>query len=273
MKKTIVVATDFSYSALNAARYAAGMAFSIGADILLLHVYQIVVSYGQSSIIMAEENVREEAEINISGLKEQLIVKTCGQVNIVTEVRPGTVFHEIKAVCERVKPYAVIMGSQGTTASQRFFFGGDTIHAMKYLMWPLITVPPRAIFSSLKKICLACDFSKVIETIPADEIKSIVNYLGVELHVVNTGKEHTRNPDFTFEYSELKEMLKPLNPYYHFIPGGNTDEAIINFAENNHIDLLVVIPKRHDLLDKLIHKSHTRQLVLHSHVPIMALHQ
>src|SRR5664279_3962963 len=107
MKKTIVIATDFSYSALNAARYAAGMAVSIGADILLLHVYQIVVSYGESSIVMAEENVKEEAEINISELEEQLILKTCGQVSIVTETRPGAVFHELKAVCERVRPYAV----------------------------------------------------------------------------------------------------------------------------------------------------------------------
>jgi len=34
-----------------------------------------------------------------------------------------------------------------------------------------------------------------------------------------------------------------------------------------------VLPKRHGLLDKLIHKSHTKQLVLHSHVPVMAFHQ
>jgi len=43
--KTIVVATDFSAVALNAANYAVDMALAIKADILLLHVYQIPVSY------------------------------------------------------------------------------------------------------------------------------------------------------------------------------------------------------------------------------------
>ena len=43
--KTILVATDFSSVALNATNYAADMALAINADILLLHVYQIPVSY------------------------------------------------------------------------------------------------------------------------------------------------------------------------------------------------------------------------------------
>ena len=159
--KTILVATDFSSSARNAARYAADMAFAINADILLLHVYQITVYYDESSVAMSKEDSRQDAEININELKEQLFLKTCGQLNIETEVRPGTFYQELKAVCDRIKPYAVVMGSQGTTAPERFFFGSHTVHAMKHLTWPLISVPPEAIFSSVKKICLACDFSKV----------------------------------------------------------------------------------------------------------------
>ncbi|MBK8520712.1 MAG: universal stress protein [Chitinophagaceae bacterium] len=41
----------------------------------------------------------------------------------------------------------------------------------------------------------------------------------------------------------------------------------------NQIDLLVVMPHRHNLLSGLFHKSHTKQLVLHSHVPVMSIHQ
>jgi nucleotide-binding universal stress UspA family protein len=271
--KTILVATDFSSSALNAARYAADMAFAINADILLLHVYQITVSYGESSIAMSKEESREAAEININELKERLFLKTCGQLNIETEVRPGTFYHELKAVCDRIKPYAVVMGSQGKTAPERFFFGSHTVHAMKHLTWPLISVPPGTIFSSVKKICLACDFSKVVETVPYDQIKTLVTDFNAELYVINTGKKQAYNPDIIFEYGLLEEMLRPLRPHYQIIPDGNIDEGIINFAEKNYIDLLVVIPKQHDLLDKLIHKSYTRQLVLHSHVPVVALHK
>ena len=42
--KTIIVATDFSTAALNAAEYAADMALAIQADILLLHISEIPIA-------------------------------------------------------------------------------------------------------------------------------------------------------------------------------------------------------------------------------------
>ena len=271
--KTILVATDFSPAALNAANYAADMALSINADMLLLHAYQIPVIYSEVPVAVNLEDMQRNAENEINELKGQLIRKRGGKLNIGTEVRMGVFFNELRTVCERIKPYTVVMGSQGTTAAERLFFGSHTVNAMKHLMWPLITVPPEATFSSVKKIGLACDFDKVADTTPLDEIKMLVNDFNAELHVLNTGKKEVFNPEIVFESGVLEEMLAPVKPNYHFITNQNTDEGIMDFAEKNHIDLLVVLPKRHGLPDKLIHKSHTKQLVLYSHVPIMALHQ
>jgi len=271
--KTILMATDFSPAALNAANYAADMALAINADMLLLHVYQIPVSYNEIPVIVKTEDMMQNAEKVINELKEQLTRKTGGKLNIKTEVNMGVFFLELKTICERIKPYTVVMGSQGTTTAERLFFGSHTVYAMKHLMWPLITVPSEAKFSSVKKIGLACDFDKVVNTTPIDEIKMLVNDFNAELHVLNTGKKKVFNPEIVFESGLLQKMLYALKPNYHFITNENTDEGIMDFAEKNHIDLLVVLPKRHGLLDKLIHKSHTKQLVLNSHVPVMALHQ
>ena len=272
--KTILVATDFSSAALNAANYAADMALAINADLLLLYVYQLPVSYSEVPIPINEGDFMEDAEKSINELKKQLSRRTGGKLNIDTEVRMGVFFRqELETVCEDVKPYTVVMGSQGTTAAEHLFFGSHALYAMKHLMWPLIAVPPGATFSSIKKIGLACDYNNVLITTPLDEIKLLVHDFNAELHVLNTGKKQVSNPDVDFESGLLKEMLSPLNPDYHFITSEYTDEAIMNFAEKNNIDLLIVLPKRHDLLDKLIHKSHTKQMVLHCHVPVMALHQ
>lgn len=271
--KTILVATDFSPAALNAANYAADMALAINADILLLHVYQIPVVYLEVPVIVNEELIMQEAEKEIIKIKNQLNHKTKGKLNMETDVSVGIFFTELKTVCERIKPYTVVMGSQGSTAAESLFFGSHAVYAMKHLMWPVITVPPGATFSSVKKIGLACDFDKVVDTTPVDEIKMLVNDFNAELHVLNTGKKEVFNPGIVFESGVLEEMLEPVKPHYHFISNQNTDEGIINFTEKNDIDLLVVLPKRHGLLNKLTHKSHTKQLVLHSHVPVMSLHQ
>ncbi|MEP7375717.1 MAG: universal stress protein [Chitinophagaceae bacterium] len=270
--KTILVATDFSPASLNAANYAADMASAINADILLLHVYHTPVTYSEIPAVITPDDLMEDAEKNINGVKKQLSLKTNSKINIATEVRMGLFFEELKIVCERTNPYTVVMGSQGTTATERLFFGSHTVHAMKQLQWPLLTIPPQVKFSSIKKIGLACDFTKVADTIPVDEIKTLINDFHAELHVLNIGKKEAFKPELVFESGLLQEMLVAVKPEYHFITGNNTDEGIMDFAESNHIDLLIVLPKRHGLLEKLILKSHSKQLVLHSHVPVMALH-
>ena len=101
----------------------------------------------------------------------------------------------------------------------------------------------------------------------------VVRDFNAELHVVNTGSDKEFKPEVVFESGLLQEMIGPLKPDYHFITNENTDLGIIDFAEKNHIDLLIIFPRRHSLFDKIMHKSHTKQLVLHSYVPVMALHQ
>ena len=117
------------------------MALAIHADMLLLHINQIPVSYSEIPVTVNEEDMMQSAERDINKLKEQLTRKTNGKLNIATEVRMGVFFQELKAVCKRIKPYTVVMGSQGTTAAERLLFGGHTVYAMKHLMLPLITVP------------------------------------------------------------------------------------------------------------------------------------
>jgi nucleotide-binding universal stress UspA family protein len=270
--KTILVATDFSPAALNATEYAADMAMAIHSDLLLLHVCSLPVIYGEMPATVNAEDMIKDAEKEIYQLKNEMLRKTANKLNLETEVCMGVFFEELKSVCQRVKPYTVIMGSQGTSAAERLMLGGHTVYAMKHLAWPLITVPTKAKFSSIKKIGLACDFDKVVDTIPVDEIKMLVNDNHAELHILNIGRKEVFSPELVFESGLVQEMLLDLKPNYHFITGEHTDEGIMDFAEKNNIDLLIVLPKRRSLSEKLIHKSHTKQLVMHSHVPVMALH-
>ena len=271
--KKIIVATDFSPAAFNAAVYAANMAMAINADIVLLHVYGIPVVYSEVPTAVNAEEIREGAEINMTEFKEQLRQKTGDKVQISMDIRMGTFYHELKVVCEYILPYTVVMGSQGTTATQRLLFGSHAVHAIKHLNWPLITVPPHASFSAIKKIALACDLNKVVDNTPIDEIKMLVEDFHAELHVLNTGKEKVFDPEIVFESGMLQEMLEDLKPVYDFVSSDNTDEGILKFAQENKIDLLLVLPKRHSFLEALIHKSHSKHFVLHSHIPVMALHQ
>ncbi len=270
--KTIIVATDFSPAAENAAQYAAQMALAINAGLLLFHVPQVPVAYMEVPLQMTEKEMIETATGSINILQQALNKITGGKLKIDTEVTTGSFLVELKALCEKWHPYAVVMGSQGTTAAERLFFGSHTVAAMKQLEWPLVAVPPQVTFNTIKKIGLACDFENVVESTPVDEIKILVTDFNAQLHVLNTGKQKVFNPNIVFESGLLQELLAELKPSYHFTSNPNTDEGIMDFSERNQLDLLLVLPKRYGLIESLLHKSHTRELALHSHVPVMALH-
>jgi len=270
--KKILVATDFSPAALAAANYAAAMALAIKADLYLLYVCPMFLPYGEAAVLLHADDM-ETAEKDMKAFRQQIDIHEDAELLVETEVTMGVFFEELNIVCERIKPYTVVMGAQGKTAAERFLFGSNAVYAARHLQWPLVTVPAGVKFSAIKKIGLACDFDHVVELIPVDEIRLLIKDFNAELHVLNAGKQTVFDPEIVFQSGMLQEMLAGSKAQYHFIAAEDKDQGLVDFAENNNIDLLLVLPKRHDLLDKLVHKSHTKQLVLHSHVPVMVLHQ
>ena len=60
--KTIIVPTDFSPVSINAMHYAANMASSIGASIILFHAYQIPVAFSEVPVVSI--SIEEMKKIN-----------------------------------------------------------------------------------------------------------------------------------------------------------------------------------------------------------------
>ena len=274
--KTIVVPTDFSEISLNAANYAADMACMVGANVALIHVYMVAMPL---SDLPAAVNYLEGVEVNareqIEELKEKLLYRTGERIIIHTEVRSGNVLSEITGYCDIIKPYAVIMGSQGATAAERFFLGSHCVAAMKHLEWPLITVPPKAKFLSIKKVGLACDFRKVIESVRIQEIKAFIEDFAAELHVLHVSDENdgTFSDEMIEESGWLQEILADLKPSYHFLKGLEIEKTISDYAEKNKLDILLIIPKKHSLWSKLFQESHSKRLLLQTRIPVMTIHE
>jgi nucleotide-binding universal stress UspA family protein len=274
--KTIVAPTDFSTVSLNAVNYAADLASALSNSLSLVYVFQLPII--NSDVPIAAENFvisLNAAEEKMRQLKEDITKRTNGKIEIYTEVLTGPVIEETGNYCTSVNPYAVVMATQGAGAMERFLFGSNTISAMKNLSWPLIVVPPGAKFTGIKKIGLACDMKKVALTAPVEEVKILIKEFKAGLHVLHVSPDagETHTPETDKEYSLLQELLAELNPVYDSLVNADINEGLVEFAETNNIDLLIVVPKKHNLIDTLFHKSHTKHLLLHTHVPLMSVHE
>jgi nucleotide-binding universal stress UspA family protein len=273
--KTIIVPTDFSPVSVNAINYAVDMAQSIGASIILLNVYQVPVTFTEVPVVsLSIEELQKASEEKLDKMKKDLEHVTSGQLKIYTESRLGEVVDEIETLCKSIQPFAVVMGTKGASGLERLFLGSNTLTAIRHLVHPVIVVPPGAVFSAVRKIGFACDFSEVVDTTPGNKIVDICQIFGAELHVLNVDyKSRHFKPETPEESILLHTMLEEAHPLYDYIEHPDVVEGIHQFAETKGFDLLITIPKKHKLLSGLFEKSHTRELVFHSHIPIMCLHE
>jgi len=273
--KTLIVPTDFSPSATNAMNYATDMAIAIEASVLLLHVYQVPVAFSEVPVVAVPiEEVNRLSIERLDELKAAINHITSGKINVDTESRLGDVTEELEKMCRSVNPFAVVMGSRGTSAMERLFLGSNSLSVVRHLTCPVIVVPPGAEFKGIRKIGFACDFREVVASTPVPLIKKMVTTFGAQLHVLNVDFNNKNfkadTPEQTFL---LQSMLEDLKPDYHFIDDPDIEHGINEFAEKHNLDLIVTIPKKQKLLQGIFRPSSTKQLVFHSHIPILCVHE
>jgi nucleotide-binding universal stress UspA family protein len=274
--KTIVAATDFTPVSLNAVNYAANMALAVNAMLSIIYVSPLPMAFsevpvppqGLDELILSSVNQMKQLKIDLDILHD-------GKLKIYTEVKAGMILSEIKSICENLQPHAIVMGSQGAGVIERLIFGNVASSAITSLPSPLIIVPPKAKFESIKKIGLACDLKNVTKTFPLQQIKLLIQDFKAELYVVhvNQDNEECYDREIMEETEDLQNMLQDLHPSYHFLNNTGVNEGLTQFAERNKLDLLIVVPKKHNIIGKILHRSHSKQVAMHSQVPIMAVHE
>src|SRR5215471_7262319 len=146
--KTLIVPTDFSAISNNAMFYAADMAKQINASLLLFHAYQVPVSMTDVPIVLVSvDELHKNAEAKMAEAKKLLDQKNVDGLKIYTETKLGDAIDELENLCQKIKPFAVVMGTKGATGLERVLFGSTTLTAIKHLTWPVITVPPNKKFN------------------------------------------------------------------------------------------------------------------------------
>jgi len=270
--KTILLGTDFSEVALNASDYAADLACSISAELYILHVCQMPISYSEIPVPFKTDDIYENAQENMKELAFHLRKRTKNQVNIVTEIRWENFFSELVDLANQIRPFAVILGSKAISKGDQILFGSHSLYTLRNISWPLIVVPFGVSFKRIQKIGFACDFKNIVETIPILKIKEIVKLFNAELKVIHVDPD--QDLEILHELKEtqwLKEILKDLHTEFHNLYGDNLENAIQKFTEESQLDLILIVPKKNSLIDQIFFNGHTRNLVNHAHFPIMAL--
>lgn len=272
--QTILFPTDYSDAANNALTYAVNFAKKSGAKLILFHSYHlpVVVSEGQQVPVITYDELENENKKRIAVYKEELI-KKYGVVNIETLVTPGFAVDEISEIAKAKKADLIVMGMKGSGKIEEVLIGSNTTGVVQKTNIPVFIVPEHAGYNEIKNIILACDYNKdVSDDKVVNKLKQFVSFFGAKLLVLNVVQPKA---DTSYEKAvegvKMENNLKDISHTLHFPENKNIEEGIQQFIDSHNGDLLIMLPRKHNIIERIFNKSHTKKMAFHSHVPMLAI--
>jgi nucleotide-binding universal stress UspA family protein len=272
----ILVPTDFSDTAKNAGLYAVSLACEFGIQkIILYNAYQAPMSADPSmpSVQLFDIDIlKKTSEEGLEQFEAELRSSCTKPILFERKAEFQLLTSGVEELCKQFPIDAIVMGITGGSKVEEVLIGSNTISVAKHVTVPVFIIPHNARYQPIRQVVLACDFKKVVETMPVAAIKNLLDLATPKLHILNVTEKPSK-ADEKFESLLLDTLFQGYTPQYHFVHDTHFTEAINQFADNNNIDLIITIPKKHGLFEGLFRKSHTKALAFHSHVPLMIIHE
>ncbi len=279
--KNLLVPTDFSDTANNAAIYALKLAGQTGAEkVILYHAYQypMIIDPMVPVVPMIDEaQLRKDSIEGLENWKKQLLPHCPPDCILETHTAFGILGNGLDEVCRETESGMIVMGITGGGFLEEKLIGSNTLSVAKHSITPVIIVPPDARFTPIEKVMLLSDFDKADKTIPVSPIRKLLSDTGAKLLVFN----QVETPD---EYGvmypsnvmgegfAIHTLLQDLHPEFHYSHDKDFMESVNDIALQERVDLMITVPKKHSFLESLFATDHTRKLAFHLHLPLMVVH-
>lgn len=258
----VIIPVDFSETSLNAARYAAKMlAGKDDTEAILYHNYE---SHDDQDISHNyQESLRQE--FLSAGVKS---VECEGESG-------GDLVDNIARLAHTIRATLILMGITGKSTIRQIMFGSNTLKLIDKNLYPVMIIPPDAIYKGINNVAFASDFKNVENTTPSDLICSVLEMFDPKLHIFNVNKEMQDNvtEEIAIQKKILSKMFDKYNTEFYFIKKSDFYVAVDEFIDDHKIDIMITIPKHQSNSTSLFKSSHTKRLAYHSHIPILAAHE
>ncbi|NQX41388.1 Nucleotide-binding universal stress protein, UspA family [Pedobacter steynii] len=281
--KTMLIPTDFSPAANNAAHYAFQLGKGIKADLKLCYAIMLPVeaAMGQQVAwpLMDYSTLQKEGNENLGKLSVELQTKNGPLVPAANEQHPvhyaaeiGTLREVVKQQLKKEKAGLVVMGTSGAGALSRFFLGSSSRELMDHADFPILLVPPGAEFKGIKKIAFATDLSEA-DIALIHSLSAFARPFNAEIlivHVTPVGFNSDVHQDKIDAF--LNEVTCKVNYpkiYYRHVKDMSVDEGLNWLTEHVAIDLLAMVHRRHHFMQRIFEGSRTKKMAGHLKLPLL----
>ncbi len=268
---TILFPTDFSIRANNGLTQVAHISSRIGAKLIIYHAYPRPYSESGSKEHVDKMLLQMEREIErkfkaypnqIAALKE-IECEFVKELGLFTE-----------GLINRSRRKEVDMVAMPTKGAKGLgmIWGTKTGTVVKSIDKPILVIPDNTDLINISKVGLVCDYSNQTGYHPLDFMHDLIAALDLHVDTVTLNKsEREMTPEEKGYQQVVSKKLKEVSKSFSFTSHSYVDNGIIDYARENEIGLITILPKEYSFLESIFHESFTEQMTFQSPLPLLIL--
>jgi nucleotide-binding universal stress UspA family protein len=273
--KKIIYPVDFSKASLNAYRYALHLAKKTGAEIITLHVYDVMtVPYVDYRDYIMEhyevteweqfENFKDEVpKLRAIAEKEQL-----GHVIVKHVLQQGDTEKTILKVASEEKAEYIVMGTKGASGLREVFLGSITQKIMNNSPIPVIAVPEECHYQPLKKILFLTEY-KLAQLPILKKVHNLALLFDAHIDLLQVS---TSDAGQDIKFNEEWKKIRPKSDInFYLLTSNDVEGTITDFIDLHKINWIAFSTRHYSFFDTLFHYSLSKSLAFHSEVPILSI--
>lgn len=276
--KQILFPTDFSDAAHTAFIYALKFADSFGAELVVLHVYDLPI-VETPPLPESTTEIFEIVEMHqYESFKEELPEmhkiaeeKGLGHIKMRNVLLYGDLVYNVNKVCTDENIDLIVMGTKGASGLKETFLGSKTASVIANAKVPVLGIPADAEYHPIKSIAFTTQY-KDKDNDALRNVLSIAAKFKAEVLCL-----YIKNDD---EPEDIEERINEWKIYYRDdkidffnVAGDHIEQTIIDFIDNQRVDLLVMRTHKRGFFESLFHRSLTKKMTYHTKVPLLIYHE
>ena len=246
------------------------MANALKANIILFNAYHVPPAVAALNMSISGYDIMKQTEKMLADEVENMNYINIPQIKVFCD--EGVAEDAIINIANEKKADFIITGMKEHGRNMRKIFGSTVTGLSRKSNIPVIIIPEHTKFSIPKVILYASDisFDHKIQTI--DQIKSITQLFKSKLYVVRVVKDELVEMFELFNASKnLREELKKLGTTFQYPVDTDIRHALNDFIKKHHVNMLTMMPHKHAWIERLFRKSETKDMIFHTHIPIIIL--
>ncbi|MEM9920284.1 MAG: universal stress protein [Bacteroidota bacterium] len=276
--KTLLVPVDFSAASHNAYLYARGMAHTMDAMLKVVHVFSGTFEPEAALILTAgmgrAASLQKQLDDFVQRFPEQQEGKLLTQLKVETEVIHGQTVASIVEQSKQADVEMVVIATTGQGDVIDRLLGSVSSAVAQKVERPVVLVPPSVQYQPYKRIMYASNLESTYEEAIQQlvQFNQIFNAAVHFVHVVEEGKIYeeiseeifgrlfaNNDPGFSFSLTSMYNSQSVL-------------DALERYAEQNEMELLVLVNRQRGFLNNLLGNSMTKEMSKYTTIPLMVFH-